>query len=95
MLIDNWLYAAEIVHAYERQIPIEEALYCDFYIPAGNVYIEYWGMERDAKYQQRNAAKLAIYQQYSIGLIEITDTAIKHLDDFLPKHLIKYGVRVK
>lgn len=27
MLIDNWLYMAEIVHAYERKLPIEEDVY--------------------------------------------------------------------
>ena len=46
MLIDNWLYMAEIVHAYERKLPIEEDVYCDFYIPKGKVYIEYWGMTK-------------------------------------------------
>jgi hypothetical protein len=30
MLIDNWLYMSEIVHAYERKLPIEEELYCVF-----------------------------------------------------------------
>ena len=43
MIIDNWLYMAGIVHAYERKLPIEEDVYSDFYIPAGKVYIEYWG----------------------------------------------------
>ena len=32
VMIDNWLYIAEIVHAYERKLPIEENVYCDFYI---------------------------------------------------------------
>ena len=32
VMIDNWLYIAEIVHAYERNLPIEENVYCDFYI---------------------------------------------------------------
>ncbi|RTZ68675.1 MAG: glycerol kinase, partial [Tenericutes bacterium] len=50
MLIDNWLYMFEIVHAYERKLPIEEEVYSDFYIPTGKVYIEYWGYENDSKY---------------------------------------------
>ncbi|MBK8822152.1 MAG: hypothetical protein IPN58_05960 [Anaerolineales bacterium] len=41
MLIDNWLYMSGVVHGYERQLPVEEELYCDFYIPEGKVYIEY------------------------------------------------------
>jgi len=33
LIIDNWLYVSKIVHAYERKLPVEEGLYCDFYIP--------------------------------------------------------------
>ena len=29
-IIDNWLYHKGIVHAYERRVPIEEEVYCDF-----------------------------------------------------------------
>ena len=63
MLIDNWLYMAEIVHAYERKLPIEEDVYCDFYIPTGKVYIEYWGYENDPKYLARKTAKAGNLQQ--------------------------------
>ncbi len=93
-LIGNWLYMAGIVHAYERQLPIEEDMYCDFYIPAGKVYLEYWGMERDAKYAARKQAKLALYHKYSLNLIELADEHIRNLDDCLPKLLLKYGVVV-
>ena len=64
MLIDNWLYMFEIVHAYERKLPIEENVYCDFYIPAGKVYIEYWGYENDEKYLERKKKKQEIYFFY-------------------------------
>lgn len=38
MLIDNWLYMAEIVHAYERKLPIEEEMYCVFiFLPAKSI----------------------------------------------------------
>ncbi len=33
MLIDNWLYMAEIVHAYERKLPIEEVFNLDDVLP--------------------------------------------------------------
>ena len=48
--IDNTLYEYWLVHAYERKLPVEEDVYCDFYIPTGKVYIEYWGYENDEKY---------------------------------------------
>ena len=92
MIIDNWLYMAEIVHAYERKLPIEEAVYCDFYIPAGKVYIEYWGYENDQKYAARKKIKQEIYKKYDFNLIELDDNDVLLLDDILPKHLLKYNV---
>ncbi len=93
MLIDNWLYMAEIVHAYERKLPIEEEVYSDFYIPSGKVYIEYWGYENDAKYQARKKKKIALYKKYGFNLIELTDKDVQNLDDVLPRLLLKYGVK--
>ena len=93
MLIDNWLYMAEIVHAYERKLPIEEDVYCDFYIPTGKVYIEYWGYENDPKYLARKKQKLDIYQKYGFNLIELQDADVQNLDDILPRLLLKYGVQ--
>lgn len=94
MIIDNWLYMAEIVHAYERKLPIEEELYCDFYIPAGKVYIEYWGNDTDPKYLARKEEKIHIYKEYGFNLIELNDDDVKSLDDILPRLLLKYGVQV-
>jgi hypothetical protein len=93
MLIDNWLYMAGIVHAYERKLPIEEDVYSDFYIPDGKVYIEYWGYENDEKYQARKRKKIALYKKYGFNLIELTDKDVQNLDDVLPRLLLKYGVK--
>ncbi|HOY70915.1 MAG TPA: hypothetical protein PL131_06030 [Methylotenera sp.] len=92
MLIDNWLYFSGIVHAYERLLPVEEELYCDFYVPAGKVYIEFWGLENDAKYNERKEKKKEIYKKYGFNLIELNDEHIKNLDDYLPKMLLKFNV---
>lgn len=93
MLIDNWLYMSEIVHAYERKLPIEEDVYCDFYLPVGKVYIEYWGLENDPKYIARKKSKLEIYQKYGFNLIELTDIDIQNLDDVFPKKLLRFGIQ--
>jgi len=93
MLIDNWLYMAEIVHAYERKLPIEEEVYCDFYIPTGKIYIEFWGLENDPKYAARKEKKKEIYKKYGFKLIELTDEEVFNLDDVLPKMLLKFGVQ--
>lgn len=93
MLIDNWLYMSEIVHAYERKLPVEEDVYCDFYLPVGKVYIEYWGMENDAKYSERKQTKIEVYKKYGFNLIELVDADIQNLDDILPKKLLKFGIQ--
>lgn len=93
MLIDNWLYMSEIVHAYERKLPIEEEVYCDFYLPVGKVYIEYWGLENDERYNERKKVKIDTYNKYGFNLIEIEDSDIQNLDDILPRKLLKFGIQ--
>ncbi|THB77177.1 MAG: glycerol kinase, partial [Desulfobacteraceae bacterium] len=93
MIIDNWLYMAELVHAYERKLPIEEDVYSDFYIPTGKVYIEFWGFENNEKYLARKKEKQEIYKKYDFNLIELTDDDVLNLDDVLPRLLLKYGVQ--
>ena len=93
MLIDNWLYMAEVIHAYERKLPIEEDVYCDYYLPTGRVYIEYWGYEDDPKYQKRKETKQDIYKKYGFNLIELVDSDIQNLDDILPRLLLKFSIQ--
>jgi hypothetical protein len=94
MIIDNLLYQYKLVHAYERKLPIDEDVLSDFYLPAGQVYIEYWGIENDAKYAERKQKKKEIYAKYEIPLIELSDEDIQNLDDHLPKKLLKFGIKV-
>jgi predicted RNA binding protein YcfA (HicA-like mRNA interferase family) len=93
MIIDNWLYMAEIVHAYERKLPIEEDVYSDFYIPTGKIYIEFWGYENNEKYLKRKKIKQEIYKKYGFNLIELTDEEVLNIDDILPRLLLKHGVQ--
>ena len=94
LIIDNWLYDSKIVHAYERKLPIEESLYCDFYIPTAKVYIEYWGLDDD-KYLNRKNKKLDIYKKYNLNLIELFEKDISNLDDTLPAKLLEFHIPVE
>ena len=93
MIIDNWLYNNGIVHAYEYRVPIEEDMYCDFYIPQARLYIEYWGYENKEKYLERKKEKIALYEKYGLSLLELEDKDVQNLDDVLPKLLLKYGIK--
>jgi hypothetical protein len=94
IIIDDALYEYGVVHAYERKIPVEEEIYCDFYLPQGKVYIEFWGMESEPRYQSRKKQKIEIYKKHELNLIELNDNDILNLDDILPKKLSKYGIKV-
>ena len=94
MLIDNQLYYMGIVHSYERKLPIQEKMYCDFYLPVGNVYIEYWGYEDSPDYTARKRVKQELYRKYNFNLIELSDKHINNLDDHLPALLLKFGIAV-
>lgn len=94
-IIADYLFGAFVPFAYERKLPIDEEVYCDFYIPRYNIYIEFWGLENDEKYKKRKAIKQEIYKKYSFNLIEINDEKLKNLDDFLPNELRKFGLKTE
>jgi len=94
VIIDNWLYNKEIVHAYEKKLPIEENVLSDFYLPNGKVYIEFWGYENKTEYLKRKAIKRKIYKKYDLNLIELNDKEVQNLDDILPKMLLKFGIKL-
>jgi hypothetical protein len=95
MIIDNLLYQYGLVHAYERKIFIgEEEILSDFYLPGGKVYIEFWGMVGDPKYDERKKKKIEFYRKNEIPLIEIHKDDLLSLDDHLPKQLKNFGIKV-
>jgi hypothetical protein len=99
-IIDDSLYLWGIAHAYEKKLPnTTEHVYSDFHIPSGNgrpsaVYIEYWGMENDEKYNQRKNKKIEIYKELGLNLIQLNDQDIKNIEDSLQKYLLQHGIKV-
>lgn len=94
-MIDAFFYEQRIVHSYERLVPVEDAMYCDFYLPDFDLYIEFWGMESNPKYKSRKTKKLEIYRQNGLKLLEVKDEHINNLDDFLTAQLVKFGYKPK
>ena len=93
VMIDDWLYNHHIAHAYERKLPVAEDSISDFYLPQGNVYIEFWGKEEDAAYARRMREKQEIYQRNNLKLISLTDAELYRLDDHMPRLLRDFGIR--
>lgn len=94
-MIDAFFYEHRIVHSYERLVPVEDVMYCDFYLPDFDLYIEFWGMESNPKYKARKTKKIEIYRQNGLKLLEVKDEHINNLDDFLTAQLVKFGYKPK
>ncbi|TOP80617.1 glycerol kinase [Vibrio parahaemolyticus] len=93
LLIDNWLYLAGIVHAYERQLPIEQEVMSDFYLPAGKLYLQFWGSDSGETPEIEREAIRAVYQQHNFNLIEVEPSELNKLDEVLPKRLRQFGIQ--
>jgi hypothetical protein len=89
--IDNFLFRNGVIHAYEKRLPGDKSVYCDFYIPPQNenqaIYIEYWGTENDEACPETMKTKLEIYKREQLQLIEITKNNLNNLKAYLTEKL--------
>ncbi len=74
--IDNVLWKASILHAYEKQIVEFDSVRkkCDWFIPVTGpnkgIYIEYWGMDTP-KYLKDRQEKEQLYKEYNVPYVGI------------------------
>lgn len=89
----DWLYLAQLAHAYHRPLPTEELVLADFYVPQGGIYIDCWEADVPA---QRLAAKLhkrELYQTLKLRNLEVNAADIDRLDEVLGRGLLAFGLR--
>ena len=89
----NWLYLAQLAHAYQRALPTEELVYADFYVPAGNVYIDCWEAEIPASELSGKLNKREIYRAMELRHLEINAVDVEKLDEVLGRGLLSFGIR--
>ncbi len=94
MIIDNWLYTTGLVHAVGRELAVDNSLLCDFYLPQGQIYLEFWGSEHTPAYLKQKMAKKALYNQHELNVIDVHQEDLSRLDTLLPKQLLRYGVKI-
>ena len=88
-IIADWLFGKKIRYEYERKAPISEDLYSDFYLPDGDVWIEFWGLNEE-KYLERKRKKQNLYRKYNYNLVELEQNDINRIPDVLPTKLRRY-----
>lgn len=89
----NWLYLAQLAHAYERALPVEESLLADFYVPEGRVYIDCWEEDVPAREVAARLRKREIYHKLELRSLEINSGDTERLDEVLGRGLLRFGVR--
>jgi hypothetical protein len=90
----NWLYMAQLAHAYRRSLPVEEVLFADFYLPGARVYIECWELEEPHERLSLKLKKQDVYRDMKLQLVEVHARDIDRLDETLGRALQDLGIRV-
>jgi hypothetical protein len=89
----NWLYLAQLAHAFRRTLPIEELVYADFYVPAGNIYIDCWEAEVPAGELSGKFRKRELYRELELRHLEVNAADVDKLDEVLGRGLLSFGIR--
>ena len=89
----DWLYLAQLAHAYQRALPLEEPVYADFYVPEGNVYIDCWEADVPARALSAMLHKRELYRTLELRHIEINAADVDRLDEVLGRGLLAFGIR--
>jgi hypothetical protein len=93
MRVCNWLYLAQLAHAFQRALPTEELVYADFYVPAGNVYIDCWEAEISAMDIKGRLHKRDLYRELALNYLEVNAADVERLDEVLGRGLLEFGIR--
>jgi len=89
----NWLYLAQLAHAFQRALPTEELVYADFYVPGGNVYIDCWETDIPAQQLSAKLHKRELYRELDLQSLEINAGDVERLDEVLGRGLLSFGIR--
>lgn len=93
MHVCNWLYLAQLTHAHHRALPVEDALFADFYLPAGQVFVDCWEDSVPAGELSGRLRKREVYEELALHCIEVNERDSDRLDDVLGRALLALGIR--
>ena len=77
-IIDDYMFAQGIAHTREPIYPGKRKYRADWKV--GDYFIEYWGLQGEADYDQKSEVKREISTQNKIPLIEVTSDQLYNLD---------------
>lgn len=89
----DWLYLAQLAHAYRRPLPCEELVHADFYVPNGSIYIDCWEENTPAKELSAQLHRRELYESLELRNIEVNSADSGNLDEVIGRKLLAFGVR--
>jgi hypothetical protein len=92
-LVCDWLYLAQLAHAYRRALPTEELVCADFYVPEGSVYIDCWDDDIPAQELSAKLHRRELYKELELRHLEINARDVDQLDEVLGRGLRAFGLR--
>lgn len=90
LFIAEWLYANRIAFEYEREVyfpSCDRYAHCDFYLPEYDVYVEFWGIEKDEAYAAYRQWKEPLYERNKYCLISLQFQDLKAFRDIFVRKL--------
>ena len=82
--IDDWFHHNGIQHEVERRVPVSNRLmYCDWYLPQWDIYVEYWGLTNEEWYREARRVRERLYRQAHLDLRSIEPEDMANLDEIL------------
>ncbi|MCK4796842.1 MAG: hypothetical protein KAT05_05630 [Spirochaetes bacterium] len=90
--VDDWLFDNGIEHRCEVKLPISTLLYCDWYLPKYDIYIEFWGSVHSKDGGAHRKYKEKVYKNNGLKLINIDNEDLNNLNEILDH---KIGLKLK
>jgi very-short-patch-repair endonuclease len=94
MRVCHWLYMAGIAHACQRQLPVDQLLFADFYLPAHQLYIECWGEEEGSSELAGKMKRKDLYKKLGLSVLNIEKSDLDNLDEIMTRRFRKAGIRI-
>ena len=88
--IDDWLSDNGIEHKCEEKLPFSSVLYCDWYLPKYDAYIEFWGSVHSKDDGAHRKYKEKLYKENGLTLVSIEDADLINLNDSLNHKLKRF-----
>ncbi|MEO0437366.1 MAG: hypothetical protein AAF098_10695 [Pseudomonadota bacterium] len=89
--VADWLYGAQLACAHRRQLPCEEPLHADFYVPAVGLYVECWERDVPTDTLSRRLRVREVCRELGLPYLEIPASDIDRVDEILTNRLAELG----